>query len=131
MHVDIGFMTFRHHKYSAVYEQPHTCPAHHHYSRRSCDAIIEYLTPWFDQQKQVPTRANKQAIKKLVQQQIEEEKPIRAPWYRNGPRPPRRNPDVSWRNSSQQHAVQVTRLQSAPFLGLTYGRCSCLAVSVS
>ncbi|BDA43048.1 hypothetical protein COCOBI_04-0580 [Coccomyxa sp. Obi] len=71
-------------------------------------------------QKQVPAKANKQAVKKLVQQQIEEEKPIRAPWYRDGPRPPRQNLDGTWRKqeySRQQPAVQSNKGWRKEFKG--------------
>lgn len=37
-------------------------------------------------QGQLPADVDKRTVKQLVQQQIEARKPIRAPWYREGPR---------------------------------------------
>ncbi len=65
----------------------------------------------------VPANVDRDTVKKLVQQQIEACKPIRAPWYREGPRNPSAYRARGNRAPpSQQHTVYADNKKVCPCL---------------
>lgn len=67
-----------------------------------------------DGQGRLPGELDRRAVKELVQQQIQELRPIRAPWYRSGPRHSSRG---GWRSQHPQHQPQHQQQQQGAASG--------------